>query len=168
MFRKINWVVFVLLIVIGLAAALPITGLYDHASCDWGPAPALAKAEPTTTMPLLSLSLRAPDVALAGALRPRLEAKLKEAGVKELVDNPLTWPRAQITVTEMEGRYTPFWASLRLKAHVTLDKKKDRGGSDVSADFAVEGSCKGLVSPETWQAGALELLAQELVAGLSP
>jgi hypothetical protein len=57
---------------------------------------------------------------------------------------------------------------LRLKAHVGLDKKKDRGGSDVSADFAVEGSCQGLVSPETWQAGALEMLAQELVAGLAP
>ena len=167
MFRRLNWVVFVLLMGVGLAALLPISGLYSAASCDWrseGPAPHAA----LTALPTLSLSLRTPDAAVGVSLRAGLSKRLTEHGVTDLVDNPLTYPRAQITVTEMDGRWTPFWARLTLKAHVVVDRKKDRNGNDVSVDVSVHGSCTGLVSGDQWQTDALDLLAHDVVAQIVP
>ena len=166
MFRRLNWVVFVLLMVVGLAALLPITGVYSHASCEWrseGPA-----GTDLTPLPTLSLSLRTPDAAVGVELRSLLEAQLKQKGVTELVDNPLAWPRAQVTVTEMDGRWTPFWARMKLKTNVVLDRKKDRKGNDVSVDILVEGSCSGLVSRTEWQSGALARLANDVVDRVLP
>ena len=166
MVRRLNWVVFVLLLIIGGAALLPITGVWSHASCAWqsaGPA-----ASTSAALQTLSLSLRTPDVGTGTGLRQRLEEGLKGRGVKELVDNPKTYPRAQITVTEMDGRWTPFWARLKMKTNVVVDRKKDRKGTDVSVDVVVEGSCKGLVSRDEWQATALDRVASEVIAHVLP
>ena len=157
---------FVLLLIIGGAALLPITGGWSHASCAWqsaGPA-----ASTSAALQTLSLSLRTPDVGTGTGLRQRLEEGLKGRGVKELVDNPKTYPRAQITVTEMDGRWTPFWARLRLKANVVVDRKKDKQGHDVNVDVVVEGSCSGLVTRDEWQASALDVLAKDILAHVGP
>ncbi|MDP2340846.1 MAG: hypothetical protein Q8O67_07810 [Deltaproteobacteria bacterium] len=168
MFKRLNWVVFVLLMVIGAAALLPITGIYSNASCEWtAQSPAVA-ADKLTPLPSLSLSLRTPDATLGVGLRERLERGLKKGGVVELVDNPHTFPRAQITVTEMDGRWTPFWARLKMKTNVVLDRKKDRKGTDVSVDVVVEGSCKGLVTRDEWQGSGLDTLAEHVIAQILP
>ena len=157
---------FVLLLLIGAAALLPITGVYANASCDWkseGPAP--GGGAPLSSV---SLSLRAPDAAVGAGLRQRIEAGLKAGGVADVVDNPLSFPRAQVTVTEMDGRWTPFWATLKLKTNVIVDRKKDRKGADVSVDVVVEGSCRGLVNSDQWRDSALDVLAKDVIAHIAP
>ena len=155
-----------LLLVIGAAALLPMTGVYSNAACVWSSdGPPSSSSSPLKT---LSLSIRTPEVTTGVGLRARLEAGLKAKGVSDLVDNPHTYPRTQITVTEMDGRWTPFWARLRLKTNVVVDLKKDRKGHDTNVDVVVEGSCTGLVSKDEWQNGALDRVAAGVLAQIVP
>jgi hypothetical protein len=132
-------------------AALPITGLYENADCQWTTS---VDAVTTSTTPLpakLALSVKSGDPKLGPAIREGLVAALGAAGVSEFVDNPVTWPRADVTIFEVAGRYTPFYAPLTLKTKVTLDKAR-KGGHQVDATIEVSGSCTGLVGREAWMA----------------
>ena len=165
MFRRVNQVVFVLLLLLGVAAALPTTGVYSSATCEWerrGPPP----TTPTST-PTLSLALRAGDVAIANALRQRVEAGLKAGGTTNIVNNPMTFPRASVTVTSIDGRWTPFWARLKLEVSVVVDRKKGGKGHEVDAVVVVDGACTGLVNGDEWQASALDALAADVLAQLA-
>ncbi len=161
MFRRLNQVIFVLLLVAVIAAALPTTGVFSSASCEWqreGPPP--ASPVPTTT---LSLSLRAGDMVFADGLRARLLRSLKAGGVTTLVDNPLTYPRATVSVTAIEGRWTPFWAGLKMQATVVVDRVRGgRGSHAVDATVVIDGACMGLVNSDEWRQSAMDALAAEL------
>lgn len=153
MARKFSNALAVVLLVIAVLAALPVTGLYENADCQWTTS---VDAVTTSTAPLakkIALSVKTGDPQLGPALREGLVAALTTAGVAEIVDNPLTWPRADVTVFELAGRYTPFWAPLTLKTKVTLDQsKKGASGHAVDATVVVTGRCMGLVGKDTWMA----------------
>lgn len=153
MARKLSNALAVVLLFVGVVAALPITGVFERADCQWVTS---VDAVATSTTPLptkLALSVRSGDAKLGPALRAGIVTALEQAGVTEIVDNPVTWPRADVTVFEVAGRYTPFYAPLTLKTKVTLDRaKKSPGGHLVDATIEVTGKCTGLVGREAWMA----------------
>ena len=171
MFRRLNQIVFVVLIVVGAVAALPTLGVVDAATCDVA-ATATPPLVPSTASPsapaTLSMSLRAGDMTVADALRARVEDGLRRAGAEKIIDNPQHYPRATVTVSAVAGRWTPFWATLRTETTVVFDRKKPRAGAhDVEVTFVVYGSCRGLVAREGLQGAALDRLGEQVVDALT-
>jgi hypothetical protein len=162
----------VVLLVVGVVALLPVTGVYTNTSCTWTQAPSAKGTSPfkagNPSGMTLSLSVRAGDNELTKKLRAGIEKGLTDKGFSKLVDNPVARPRAQIVIEEMAGRWTPFWAPLSMKARVLVNERK--GAGDVlDATYLVDGKCTGLVSREQWQSEPLDLVVagvlQELVPG---
>lgn len=156
MAKKFSNALAVVLLLIGLVAALPLTGVFTKATCTWETSSQATSTLGPDDKALTSLALlvRSGDAALTPALRADLIEGLKGRGVTDIADNPVTWPRADVTVTEVSGRYTPFYAPLTMRTRVILDRKKG-GGANHAVDATVEvtGRCTGLVGKDEWMAG---------------
>ncbi len=172
MFRRLNQVIFVLLLIVGAVAALPTLGVVDAADCAFEatstPAHTRAAGAAPSAPATLSMSLRAGDMRFADALRSRVEDGVMAVGTAKIIDNPQTYPRATVTMSAVDGRWTPFWARLRTETKVVFDRTKARGGAhDVDATVVVDGRCFGLVSRDAWSDPALDVLAKEVVVRLT-
>lgn len=179
MLRHLNRVLFVILSVVGLVALLPAFDVVDQATCETTiEAPPSASSSSssssddgkTGSMKTVSLTVRAGDVEILNGVRDRVQAGLQTAGTAEIVDNPTTFPRATVTVTAIEGRWTPFWSKLKLTTSVVLDRDKPRRGDkgrDVERTVVVEGTCLGLVGRSSWRTPAVERTSTAVVEALS-
>jgi len=171
MAKKFSNALAVVLLLIGLVAALPLTGVFTKATCTWETSTqtttSLAPGDKALTS--LALLVRSGDAALTPALRADLIEGLKSRGVTDIADNPVTWPRADVTVTEVSGRYTPFYAPLTMRTRVILDRKKGGGGVHaVDATIEVTGRCTGLVGKDEWMAGPRRHVVAAVLDRLMP
>ena len=170
MAKKFSNALAVVLLLIGLVAALPLTGVFTKATCTWE-----TSSQATSTLgpddkglTSLALLVRSGDAALTPALRADVIEGLKGRGVNDIADNPVTWPRADVTVVDISGRYTPLYAPLTMRTKVVLDRSKgDPRGHVVDATVEVTGRCTGLVAKEAWMAGPRGHLATAIVALLT-
>jgi hypothetical protein len=155
---KLRHVLPVFLLVVSAAALLPVTGIYTATQCDWK---VHSDADTTTTTPkTLALSVRSGDNDLTAALRSALNERLEQGGVTQIVDNPQTRPRAVLTIEEMRGRWTPFYAPLSTKAHLGVDRKDAKGKAEsMHGTLRVDGACWGLVNKDRWRADVVEHIA---------
>ncbi len=133
-----------LLLIVGAVAALPTLGVVGAADCAFAstatpthtPEAGATPSAPAT----LSMSLRAGDMRFADALRVRVEDNVRLLGTAKIIDNPQQYPRATITMSAVDGRWTPFWARLRIETKVQFDRSKDArrksepGGGGFSGD----------------------------------
>jgi hypothetical protein len=165
--RRWDRVLAVVLLVFGVVALLPVTGIYTHTSCEWVQTPTVTGASTLKPGVTLSLSVRAGDPALQKKMRDALEAGLTAKGVAKFVDNPVARPRAQVVMEEMAGRWTPFSAPLKMKVRVLLNERK--GAGDVlDASIVIDGTCTGLVSRDQWQDEPLGKVLDEALTQLAP
>ena len=169
MVTKLNNAVAVVLLLVAIAAVLPVAGIYSNATCTWDTSTQTVTSRvDNRAMPGLALLVRSGDAAVTSALRADLIAGLAARGVTDVADNPVTWPRADVTVVDISGRYTPFYAPLTMRAKVVLDRSKgDPRGHVVDATVEVTGRCTGLVGKEAWMAGPGGHLATAIVALLT-
>ncbi len=152
LWKRANRIAVVPLFGIAVIALLTSMGVLSYSTCEWTKNGDVGATKGTADAPMkvVSLVVRAGDNDIAKRIREGVTAGLTEGGVAQIVSNPTTWPRAEIVVEEMRGRWTPFWAPLFVKTRVFLDLKK-RDGRVVDGTVQLEGSCTGLVSKDTWR-----------------
>ena len=141
-----------LLLLVFVIALLPTLGIFTASDCSAivGTSATQTQEELDGAVPKrLALGVRVSDAAMTKALRDVVTARLSERGVGEIVENPVTWPRLDVTLTEMSGRWTPFYAHVLLKGRVFYDVKKQKRAHDL--EVTVQGACTGLVGKEEWQ-----------------
>lgn len=170
LWKKANRIAVVPLFALAVTALLTTTGVLSASTCDWKADVQKKSSAPLPKGKQLSLSIRAGTNEIGTKLREGVTAGLKAKGVQDIVDNPLTRPRAQVVVEEQTGRYTPFWAPLHLKIRVLVDttRGRDEGGVATDAVVLVDGTCTGLVTKDTWVGDWIPLAVDEVVKTLTP
>lgn len=164
-------VLFVVLMVITVLALLPAVLGVDVSRCQWRD-DVDRKGDPATRGPVdgqFGLSVKAGDVEVTKELRAAIEERLKAGGIAEVVDNPVTRPRADIAIEEARLRWLPFYASVVARERVLLTRQgRGPGAAGLDSRATVEGSCVGLVSPRAWRASLVEHLANQAARGILP
>lgn len=164
-------VLFVFLMVVSALALLPVLFGVDASQCTWK-RDLTSKGEAAARAPKdgpFGLSVKTGDGEITQALRTALEERLRAAGYTNLVDNPVTRPRADVALEEAQMRWLPFYASVKARVRGVLTgpgRGAQARGLDTSA--TVEGSCLGLVAPATWRAALVEQLADGVAQGILP
>jgi hypothetical protein len=170
LWTKANRIAVVPLFALAVTALLTTTGVLSASTCEWATEVQTKSSAPIPKGKPLALSIRAGTNDIGAKLREGVTAGLKERGYTDLVDNPMTRPRAQVVVEEQTGRYTPFWAPLHLKIRVLMDttRGKDDGGTATDAVILVDGKCTGLVTKDTWVGDWIPAAITEIVKALAP
>lgn len=157
--------------IIAVLALLPLAFGVDASSCDWQES-VDRKGDPGAREVVdgyFGLSIKAGDSAFTKELRAAIEQRLHTGGIANLVDNPITRPRADVVLEEGQLRWLPFYASVKARVRVLLTRKgriADAAGLDTRA--TVEGSCWGLVSQGKWRAALIDRLADDAAQGILP
>lgn len=163
-------VLFVFLMIVAVLALLPLAFGVDVSRCDWHDS-VERKGDPgarEVADGYFGLSVKAGDGAFTKELRAAIEQRLHAGGVANLVDNPVTRPRADIVLEEGQLRWLPFYASARTRVRVLLTRKGKIAEAGLDSRATVEGSCYGLVSHGKWRGSLMDRLADHAAQGILP
>jgi hypothetical protein len=164
-------VLFVILMVVTVVALLPLFLDVDASRCEWsdgfeGKGNAEARAVVTTPF---GLSVKTGDGDTTKELRAAVEQRLRAAGIANLVDNPVTRPRADLALEEAQLRWLPFYASVHAKGRALLTRPgAGAAAAGYDATARLDGTCYGLVSQTAWKRALVDHLADGLVRGVLP
>lgn len=164
-------VLFVFLMVVAVLASLPWAFGVDASRCDWQSG-VESKGDPASRAAYdvpFGLSVKTGDGEVTKQLRAAVEERLRGGGIANIVDNPVTRPRADIALEEAQLRWLPFYASAKTRARVLLTRP-GRGAQARGLDSQVTaaGTCIGLVSFAKWRAALVEQLADGAKQGVLP
>lgn len=162
---------FVFLMVVTALALLPLLFGVNASTCDWksdATGKGLVEARQKTDEPF-GLSVKTGDGDITRELRAATEERLRAGGIANLVDNPVTRPRADVALEEAQLRWLPFWATARTRVRaVVTGAKRQPGPNGYVTTVIVEGSCMGLVSQGAWRKALVEHLADGVAKGILP
>lgn len=162
---------FVFLMVVTALALLPLLFGVNASTCDWksdATGKGLVEARQKTDEPF-GLSVKTGDGDITRELRAATEERLRAGGIANLVDNPVTRPRADVALEEAQLRWLPFWATARTRVRaVVTGAKRQPGPNGYDTTVIVEGSCMGLVSQGAWRKALVEHLADGVAKGILP
>ncbi|MCC7073980.1 MAG: hypothetical protein IT383_21910 [Deltaproteobacteria bacterium] len=164
-------VLFVVLMIVTVAALLPIAFGVDVSSCDWHE-DFDRKGDPASRALVegqFGLSVKAGDAEVTKELRAAIEERLRAGGITTIVDNPVTRPRADIVIEEARLRWLPFYASVATRERVLLTRQgRGADASGLDSKATLDGTCLGLVSPRAWRARLVDHLADQAAHGILP
>ncbi|OGQ10211.1 MAG: hypothetical protein A2138_08635 [Deltaproteobacteria bacterium RBG_16_71_12] len=153
-----------------LLALLPLAFGVDVSRCDWHDS--VERKGDTGAREVadgyFGLSVKAGDGDITKALRAAIEQRLHAGGVTNLVDNPVTRPRADVVLEEGQMRWLPFYASVKARVRVLLTRKGKIAEAGLDTRATVEGTCWGLVSQHAWRNALIDRLADHAAHGILP
>lgn len=167
-----GWVFFAVVGAATVGALLATFGIVDKSDCTRTSEASNGVTGTSITAEQLqgmALQVRSNDAALGKQLRERLVGQLAGRGVTDTVDNPVAKKVLTLTLTEMNGRWTPFHATVDMKVQAQLDLDTKRRGPR-AADISVQltGVCNGLVKKDGWLDAAVVDVVDRVVDQLLP